>query len=234
MERDLAAAPGVLPTAHLPLVRHRRRRLHRAHRTARRDQPGARAEARGPLLQQAGRSLSQPRRAARPARRAVDPDGAAAIPAAAAHQRPVRRGRRRHQGAKARPQDAGCQTPASAVQVEHQTRIHHGTLPPGREPARAGRRQRLRRAACHPHPRGGGVVQPRPPHLARQESIRISGVFTPRQLERNRRNCRSPSKGTIFRRVSAACHQGRESGSATAGAHHASSIASAGAWRSAY
>ena len=66
------------------------------------------------------------------------------------------------------------------------------------------------------------------------ESIRISGVFTPRQLERNRRNCRSPSKGTIFRRVSAACHQGRESGSATAGAHHASSIASAGAWRSAY
>ncbi len=51
----------------------------------------------------AGRSLSQPRREARPARRAVDPDGVAAIPAAAAHQRPVYRGRRRHQGAKARP-----------------------------------------------------------------------------------------------------------------------------------
>jgi hypothetical protein len=62
-----------------------------------------RAQPQRPLLQQAGRSLSQPRRQARPARRAVDPDRAAAIPAAAAHQRALCRGRRRHQSVKAQP-----------------------------------------------------------------------------------------------------------------------------------
>ena len=37
-------------------------------------------------------------------------------------------------------------------EVKHQARIHHGTLPPGRQPAGARRRQRVRRAARHAHP----------------------------------------------------------------------------------
>src|ERR1700729_3746476 len=50
VERDLAAAPGVLPPANLPLVRHRRGRLHRAYGHAGRDQHCARTEPRCPLL----------------------------------------------------------------------------------------------------------------------------------------------------------------------------------------
>ena len=69
--------------------------------------------------------------------------------------------------------------------------------------------------------------------LAVEESIRISGVFTSRQLERSWRNYRLPAQGTISRRAAGACHRGCGFGSAAAGAHHASSIASAGAWQSA-
>ena len=50
-------------------------------------------------------------------------------------------GRRRHQGAQVRQEDARRQTAASAVGLEHQTRIHHGTLPAGSQPAGAGRRR---------------------------------------------------------------------------------------------
>lgn len=65
------------------------------------------------------------------------------------------------------------------------------------------------------------------------ESIRMSGVFTRRRLERNWQNYRSPGQGTISRRAAGACHRGCAFGSAAAGAHPASSTASAGAWRSA-
>src|ERR1700733_10768467 len=51
VERDLSAAPGFLPPANLPLVRHRCGRLHRAHRQAGRDQYRARTEPRRSLLQ---------------------------------------------------------------------------------------------------------------------------------------------------------------------------------------
>src|SRR5664279_385067 len=75
VERDLAAAPGVLPPANLPLVRHRRGRLHRAHGHAGRDQHRARTEPRRSLLQYPHRLLPQLRREARPAHSAVDPGG---------------------------------------------------------------------------------------------------------------------------------------------------------------
>src|ERR1700677_1293136 len=80
VERDLAAAPGVLPPANLPLVRPRRGRLHRAYGHAGRDQHCPRTEPRCSLLQYPHRLLPQLRRETRPAHRAVDPGGAAAIP----------------------------------------------------------------------------------------------------------------------------------------------------------
>ena len=80
VERDLLAAPGVLPPANLPLVRHRRGRLHRAYGHAGRDQHRARTEPRCSLLQYPHRLLPQLRRETRPAHCAVDPGGAAALP----------------------------------------------------------------------------------------------------------------------------------------------------------
>ena len=50
---------------------------------------------------------------------------------------------------------------------------------------------------------------------AYQESIRISGVFTP-PLEQRQRNCRLPAVDTISRRAAGACHRGCEFGSAAA------------------
>ena len=71
VERDLAAAPGVLPPANLPLVRHRRGELHRAYGHAGRDQHRARTEPRCSLLQYPHRSLPQLRRETRPAHRTL-------------------------------------------------------------------------------------------------------------------------------------------------------------------
>jgi hypothetical protein len=59
VERDLAAAPGVLPPANLPLVRHCRGKLHRAYGHAGRDQHRARTEPRCSLLQHPSRLLPQ-------------------------------------------------------------------------------------------------------------------------------------------------------------------------------
>jgi hypothetical protein len=68
---------------------------------------------------------------------------------------------------------------------------------------------------------------------AHVESIRMSGVFTPRRLERDRQHFRLPTQGTISQRAAGACHRARESGSVAAGARRVWSTASAGAWRSA-
>ena len=142
MERDLAAASGVLPPAHLPLVRHRRRRrLHRAHRTARRDQPGA-------ALKLEARFYNK----------LVDHFHSPAVPGldrlAALWTRTVLRlfpqplrinGRCIVVGDGIKVPKRGRKMPG--VKLLHQQSksntkpgIHHGTLPPGSEPARAGRR----------------------------------------------------------------------------------------------
>src|SRR3954471_24931024 len=93
VERDQEAAPRLLPPANLPVVRHRRGRLHGADGTAGRNQHCARAEARHSVLQYPPRLLPQLRREARPAHKAVEQGGAAAVPPAAARQRQVRPGR---------------------------------------------------------------------------------------------------------------------------------------------
>ena len=66
--------------------------------------------------------------------------------------------------------------------------------------------------------------------LAR-ESIRISGVVTPRPAQRQHR-CRWQGRDTSARREAAAYRRGRVFASATADAPRAGSIASADAWQS--
>jgi len=65
------------------------------------------------------------------------------------------------------------------------------------------------------------------------ESIRIPGVFMPRQFEWQRVSCHLPGRDTISQRAAGASRRGYVFGSVEAGAHPASSTASAGAWRSA-
>jgi NADPH:quinone reductase len=65
------------------------------------------------------------------------------------------------------------------------------------------------------------------------ESIRISGVFMLPRAERPQPHYRWRDRDTIPRKESGACHRARGFGSAAAGAHRASSTASADVWRSA-
>ena len=112
---DLMAAPGVLPPANLPLVRHRRGRLHRRHGHAGRDQYCAHwnldARCYNTLIDHFHSS-------------AVKLDRLTALwtqvvlrlfPQPLRVNGKVRPGRRRHQDPQVRPQDAGGQAPASAV-----------------------------------------------------------------------------------------------------------------------
>lgn len=63
--------------------------------------------------------------------------------------------------------------------------------------------------------------------------MRMSGVFMLPRLELSRPNSRWRGRDTISQREAAACHRAPGFGSATAGVRRASSIASAGVWRSA-
>ncbi len=65
------------------------------------------------------------------------------------------------------------------------------------------------------------------------ETIRMSGVFTPRGLEQHCFRCRWPAPDTSLRTMAGACRRAFASGFAAAGARRAWSTASAGAWRSA-
>jgi len=71
--------PAFSRLQNLPPVRHRRGRLHRAHRHAGRDQHRERTEPRCSLLQYPHQWLPQLPVEARPAHRAVDPAGAKAV-----------------------------------------------------------------------------------------------------------------------------------------------------------
>ena len=84
-------------------------------------------------------------------------------------QRQARAGRRRHQGRQGRTQDARGQEAPSGIRVEHQAGVHLRPLLPGGRRADPGLVQRIRLAAGLPHPRRGGVLQPRPANPAGQD-----------------------------------------------------------------
>src|SRR6516162_3076764 len=96
--------------------------------------------------------------------------GVAALHKSDAPQRPAGPGRGWRQGRQTRQKDARRQAPASAIQLQHQARIHHGTFHAGRGPARQRGLERLRRPARHPHSRRPAVVQSRQAHAARQNA----------------------------------------------------------------
>ena len=174
--------------------------LHRAHRTARRDQPGARAQARGPLLQQAGRSLSQPRRAARPARRALW-DSRTML---RLFPQPLRiNGRCVVVGDSIKVPKRGRKMPGVKLlhqQSESNTKpeyIMPGHLPPGREPAlvQAAASVFAVPLAIRIH-EGWWWSNRRPPHLARQDACppRHRRHRTTLLLRRRRLLCRAQDR----------------------------------------
>ena len=65
------------------------------------------------------------------------------------------------------------------------------------------------------------------------ETIRMSGVFMPRQLKQRRFHCRWRAPDTSVRTAAGACHQVSGFEFAAAGERRAWSTASAAAWRSA-
>jgi hypothetical protein len=159
VERNPVAAPGILASAHLHVVRRDRRRPDGAGGIAGGDQHRARLESAARPLHQAAQKLPQQRPQDGSAFGVVGAGCAAAVPKSIARQWPAGPGRGWHQDRQTRQENAGRQAFASAIGIQHQARIHHGAFLAGCRPAGPRGSECLLRAARRAHPRRPGMVQ---------------------------------------------------------------------------